>query len=235
MLNGSGNACFGSIGVAWQSGAFYESRIGELSEMARDCGIDASIVNRQALTTNATLFAYRQWCVYDHSEWRDFPADYGFSRFPWLTPFRDEYAICGGSATVRIEGTVELSSISATTNFIASQAAAKVFGSVNGGKVTSVDPPIVLPSFSRARLVPFGPGSAGRYGLANLNHVRSMLGLFGSPESENGYAHLLDVYRSESFRNAAEAWYSQHGHNDADGCCPPGHGTERGGGTPYGI
>jgi hypothetical protein len=71
--------------------------------------------------------------------------------------------------------------------------------------------------------------------MANLNHIRSMLGLLGKPGGANSYLHLLDVYNSEEFRGAAEAWYSRHGHNDADGCRPPGHGTERGGGTPYGI
>ena len=234
MLSGA-NACFGNIGIGWESGLPYSGYIDELADMARDCGVDSAVVNRQALTTNATLFAVRQWCVYDQSEWRDLPGDFSFSRFPWLTPLREEYNVCGGSATVRIEGSVELASLAAQTNFITAQAAAKTLGSVKGRKVTSVTPAIVLPSFSRTRLLPFGPGAAGRYGMANLNHIKSMLGLLGSPGGINSYLHLLDVYSSESFRNAAESWYSQHGHNDADGCRPPGNGTERGGGTPYGI
>ena len=234
MLSGA-NACFGNIGIGWESGLPYSGYIDELADMARDCGVDSAVVNRQALTTNATLFAVRQWCVYDQSEWRDLPGDFSFSKFPWLTPLREEYNVCGGSATVRIEGSVELASLAAQTNFITAQAAAKTLGSVKGRKVTSVTPAIVLPSFSRTRLLPFGPGAAGRYGMANLNHIKSMLGLLGSPGGINSYLHLLDVYSSESFRNAAESWYSQHGHNDADGCRPPGNGTERGGGTPYGI
>ena len=69
--------------------------------------------------------------------------------------------------------------------------------------------------------------------MANLGHVRSMLGLLGKPGGVNSYLYLLDVYRSESFRNAAETWYSQHVHSEV--CRPPGKGTEPGGGTPYGI
>ena len=234
MVSGP-NACFGSIGIGWEDGFLYDSHIDDFADMARDCGVDSAVVNRQALTTNATLFAVRQWCVYDQSEWRDLPGDFSFSRFPWLTPLREEYNVCGGSATVRIEGSVELASLSAQTNFITAQAAAKALGHMKGRKVTSVTPSIILPSFSRARLLPFGPGAAGRYGMANLYHIRSMLGLLGRPGGLNSYLHLLDVYSSESFRNAAESWYSQHGHNDADGCRPPVKGTERGGGTPYGI
>ena len=234
MLSGA-NACFGNIGIGWESGLLYGGYVDALADMARDCGVDSAVVNRQALTTNATLFTEHQWCVYDQSEWRDLPGDFSFSRFPWLTPLRDEYNVCGGSATVRIEGSVELASIAAQTNFITAQAAAKTLGHVNGRKVTSVTPSIVLPSFSRTRLLPFGPGAAGRYGMANLGHIRSMLGLLGRPGGVNSYLYLLDVYSSESFRNAAETWYSQHGHGDADGCRPPGNGTERGGGTPYGI
>lgn len=234
MLSGA-NACFGNIGIGWENGSLYSGYIGDFADMARDCGVDDTVVNSLALTTNATLFTVRQWCVYDQSEWRELPGDFSFSRFPWLTPLRDEYNVCGGSATVRIEGSVSLASLAAQTNFIAAQAAAKALGHVNGRKVTSVTPSIVLPSFSRTRLLPFGPGAAGRYGMANLNHIRSMLGLLGMPGGINSYLHLLDEYSSESFRNAAETWYSQHGHSDADGCRPPGKGTERGGGTPYGI
>lgn len=234
MLSGA-NACFGNVGIGWESGLPYSGYVNDLADMARDYGVDDAVVNSQALTTNATLFTVRQWCVYDQSEWRDLPDDFSFSRFPWLTPLRDEYSVCGGSATVRVEGSVSLASLAAQTNFIAAQAAAKALGHVNGRKVTSVAPSIVLPSFSRARLLPFGPGAAGRYGMANLDHIRSMLGLLGMPGGINSYLHLLDEYSSESFRNAAETWYSQHGHSDADGCRPPGRGAERGGGTPYGI
>ena len=233
------NACYGNVGIGWESGLAYEGYIDELVDLARDCGVDGAIVNRQALETNATLFAVRQWCVYDQSEWRDFPADFSFSRFPWLTPFRDEYSVCGGSATVRIEGSVALASLAAQTNFITAQAAAKALGHVNGRKVTSVTPSIVLPSFSRTRLVPFGPGAAGRHGMADLSHIKSMLGLLGRPGGiDNSYLYLLEVYGSEPFRNAAEAWYSRYGHSDANGCCPPprkGHSGHKGGGTPYGI
>lgn len=229
------NACFGSTGIGWESGTAYGSYIPELANLARDCGLDGNTVTIQGLVSNSYVLAKCSWCVYDPSEWRDFPADFGFSRFPWLTPFRDEYAVCGGSSTVRLEGYVSLASLTAQTNFIAAQAAAKVFGSVNGRKVTSVTPPIVLPAFSRTRLVPFAVGAAGRHGMANINHIRSALGLLGKPGGASSYLHLLETYRSEGFRQAAEKWYSEHGHRDADGCRPPGGGTERGGGTPYGI
>ena len=234
LLSGA-NACFGSIGIGWEPGTVYGSLIPQLADLARDCGLDGDTVTVQGLVSNSYLLARCSWCVYDRSEWRDFPADFGFSRFPWLTPFRDEYAVCGGSSTVRLEGYVSLASLTAQTNFIAAQAAAKALGSVNGQKVTSVTPPIVLPSFSRTRLVPFAVGAAGRHGMANPGHIRSMLGLLGMPGGVPSYSHLLETYSSEEFRQAAEKWYSEHGHRDADGCRPPGGGTERGGGTPYGI
>ena len=46
--------------------------------------------------------------------------------------------------------------------------------------------------------------------------------------------HAQEVYYDAIVN--AEKWYSDHGHTDADGCHPPTRGgTERGGGTPYGI
>jgi hypothetical protein len=229
------NACFGSVGIAWEYAAAYEGFVGRLADIAHEYGIGNETVSRQGLAANAHLFTEHKWCVYDQSEWRDLPEEFSFSRFPWLTPLRDAYNVCGASATIRVEGSVSLTSIAAQTNFITAQAAAKTLGSVGGAKVTSVTPQIVLPSFSKTRLIPFGPGAAGRYAMADIGHIRSILGLLGSPNGANSYLHLLDVYNSESFRSAAEAWYSQHAHDDADGCRPPGRGTERGGGTPYGI
>ena len=234
MLSGA-NACFGNVGIGWEPGLMYVGRIPELVNLAQDCGIDGNTVTESALASNAYVLAKYSWCVYDSSEWRDFPDDFSFSRFPWLTPFRDEYSVCGGSVTVRVEHNVALASLTAHTNFITAKAAAKALGGVHGRKVTSITPSIVLPVFSKARLVPFAPGAAGRHGMADLNHIRSLIGLLGSPGGANSYLHLLDVFESEEFRKAAEDWYSKHGHNDADGCRPPGKGTERGGGTPYGI
>ena len=233
LLSGA-NGCFGSTGIGWDSGAPYDGYIPELVNLARDCGLD-NVVTAQGLVSNSYVLTKCNWCVYDQSEWRDFPADFSFSRFPWIKPFRDEYAVCGGSSTVRLEGYVSLASLTAQTNFIAAQAAAKVLGSVNGQKVTSVTPPIVLPVFSRTRLVPFAVGAAGRHGMANIDHIRSTLGLLGKPGGVSSYLHLLETYKSEGFRQAAEKWYSEHGHHDADGCRPTGGGIERGGGTPYGI
>ena len=235
VLLSGGNACFGSVGIGWESGIAYEAYIPELAGVAQDCGLDGDTVTVGGLTTNSYMLTKYSWCIYDRAEWRDFPADFSFSKFPWLTPFRDEYAVCGGSSTVRLEGYVSLASLTAQTNFITAQAAAKVLGSVNGQKVTSVTPSIVLPVFSRTRLVPFAVGAAGRYGMADLNHIRSMLGLLGRPGGASAYLHLLETFESEGFRQSAEKWYSEHGHNDADGCRPPSRGTERGGGTPYGI
>lgn len=237
MLSGE-NACFGNVGIGWESGALYASMIPDLVDLAIDCGLDGNVVTAGGLATNANILAKYNWCIYDRSEWRDFPVDFSFPRFPWLTPFRDEYSVCGGSATIRIEDFVPLTSLTAQTNFITAQAAAKVLGSVRGRKVTAVTPPIVLPVFSRARLVPFGPGAAGRHGMANINHIRSLIGLLGSPGGANPYLHLLEVFESDNFRQMAEEWYSRHGHRDADGCRPPrppGNGAAQGGGTPYGI
>jgi len=235
LLSGH-NACFGSVGIGWESGVGYANRIAALAGFARACGIDERDINEPGLRTNANLFAECNWCIYDASEWRDLPADFSFSRFPWLSPLREEYNTRGGSVTIRVGGAVALTSVAAQTNAITAQAAAKALGHVNGMNVTKVSPPLVLPSFPRARLVPFGVGAAGRYGMSNVNHVRALLGLLGRPGGATAYLGLLETFRSEKFRDAAEKWYSEHGHTDADGCQPPSRGgTERGGGTPYGI
>ena len=235
LLSGH-NACFGSVGIGWENGAGYVRRIDTLADFARDCGIDSRDINEPGLRTNANLFAEWNWCIYDASEWRDLPEEFSFSRFPWLSPLRTEYNTSGGSATIRVEGAVALTSVAAQTNAITAQAAAKTLGRVNGMSVEKISPPLVLPSFPRARLVPFGVGAAGRYGMSNINHIRSLLGLLGRPGGASAYLSLLDTFNSEGFRNAAEKWYSDHGHSDTDGCHPPTKGgTERGGGTPYGI
>ena len=235
LLSGH-NACFGSVGIGWENGAGYASRIGTLADFARTCGIDERDISEPGLRTNANLFAEWSWCIYDASEWRELPAEFSFSRFPWLSPLREEYNTSGGSATIRVEGAVALTSVAAQTNAITAQAAAKTLGRVNGMSVAKISPPLVLPAFPRARLVPFGVGAAGRYGLSNINHVRSLLGLLGRQGGASSYLSLLETFNSEGFRSAAEKWYSDHGHTDADGCHPPTRGgTERGGGTPYGI
>jgi len=235
LLSGH-NACFGSVGIGWENGAGYASRIRTLADFARDCGIDGRDINEPGLRTNATLFAEGNWCIYDAGEWSELPVEFSFSRFPWLSPLREEYNTSGGSATIRVEGAVALTSVAAQTNAITAQAAAKTLGRVDGMSVTKVSPSLVLPSFPRARLVPFGVGAAGRYGLSNVNHVRSLLGLLGHPGGASSYLSLLELFHSNEFRSAAEEWYSNHGHTDAGGCQPPTRGgTERGGGTPYGI
>ena len=228
-----GNACFGSVGIGWQSGASYAGYINTLADFARDCGVDA--VSQAGLQHNAQLFANYQWCIYSDGEWYGLPDEFSFSRFPWLAPLRNEYRLTGGSSTIRVEGSVALASLTAQTNFITAQAAAKALGSAYGRRAIDISPPLVLPCFPRARLVPFGVGAAGRFGMSNLDHVRSLLGLLGRPGGTSSYLNLLDTFSSDAFRTAAEAWYSKHGHHDADGCHPPGRGTDQGGGTPYGI
>ena len=231
LLDGS-EALFGNVGVGWDSGQFYASHIPNFIALARDCGLDDQIT-AAGLTTNASLFVKRGWCIYSESDWRDPPDEFSISRFPWLAPLRPVHSLMGGSCTIRVEGSVGLASLTAQTNYISAQAAAKTFGGVNGQRVIDIAPRIVLPSFAFARLVPFGFGANGRYGWANARNVN------GFPRSNTGgtaeYQRLLDYYNSDEFRNAAEKWYSNHGHSDADGCRPPGHGTERGGGAPYGI
>ena len=234
LLSGH-NACFGSVGIGWENGAGYVSRLSTLADFARACGIDEQDISEPGLRTNANLFAEGSWCIYDAGEWREFPDEFSFSSFPWLSPLREEYNTSGGSATIRVEGAVALTSVAAQTNAITAQAAAKTLGRVNGMSVAKTSPPLVLPAFPHARLVPFGVGAAGRYGLSNIYHVQSLLGLLGRQGGTSSYLSLLDVFNSEGFRKAAEMWYSAHGHTDADGCHPPTRGTERGGGTPYGI
>ena len=235
VLLSGGNACFGSVGIGWSSGYDYKDYIAAFVNIAHDCGIDA-YVTRSGLTTNANLFASYDWCIYDPTEWCGLSDEFSFSRFPWIKPLRDEYNLTGGSTTIRVEGYVALASLTAQTNYITALSAAKTLGSIHGKKVIDTSPTIVLPSFSRARLVPFGVGAAGRpAGMANLDNVRSLLGLLGTNGGVSSYLNLLTVFDSDEFRSAAEQWYSSHGHHDANGCCPPSNGTERGGGTPYGI
>lgn len=236
LLSDPVNACFGSIGMGFASGIDYASHIGTLAAFARECGCDGA-VSAAKLTENANLFAEYGWGVYDPDEWRELPDELGFSRFPWLTPLQERYDTAGGAATVRIEGSVALSSIAAQTNSIAALAAAKSLGSVKGSRVTDANPALILPSFDRARLVPFAFGAAtGRRGMANLRHVRALTGLLGRNGGTTAYGNLLDLFNGDEFKSAADKWYADHGHTDSDGCCPPAkHGTERGGGTSYGI
>ena len=227
------NACFGSVGIGWDGGYAYAAFIPSLAGTARDFGMGEHI-SAKNLSRNSNLFGLRQWCIYDSSEWCDLPEELGMPAFPWLRPLKSEYGLFGGSATIRVEGAAILPGIDDPRS-ISAQSAAKAFGSVHGRKVTQFDPPIVLPVFTHARLVPYAFGAAGRYGMADANHVRPLLGLLGRHGGVCGYLSLLDEYNGEYFRNAAANWYSEHHHNAADGCSPPGNGTERGGGTPYGI
>ena len=234
QLTAQNDACIGSIGINWDYGGLYGGKIGALIDIARNYKLD-HVITRGDLTANAPLLAKRAWCTYDDREWRGLPDEFSFSRFPWLTPLRNEYNVAGGSATIRVEGSVPLASLTATTNFITAQAAAKVLGSVNGQRVIDVSPPLVLPSFSRVRLVPFGVGAVNRANRANINYVREILGVLLHRGGPNNALQAIEMLKSDEFRAAAEKWYSTHGHHDVDGCRPPAHGTERGGGTPYGI
>ncbi len=236
LLSDTVNACFGSIGMRLEGGVGYAANIGTLVALAHECGCDEAVQGTR-LMENASLFAEYAWGAYDPDEWRELPDELGFSRFPWLTPLQRRYDTAGGAATVRIEGSVALSSVAAQTNSIAALAAAKALGSVRGNRVTDSGPALILPSFDRARLVPFAFGAAtGRRGMSSIGHVQALTGLLGQGGGTTAYGGLLDVFHGEEFRSAAEKWYADHGHTDADGCCPPTrHGTERGGGTSYGI
>lgn len=227
------SASFGCIGIDWERGTYYEGSIGTLADIARDCGVDA--VTEAGLKTNSVLLARWPWCIYDNGEWHGLPDAFSFARFPWLTPLREEYNVSGGCSTIRVEGSVALSSLTATTNFIVAKAAAKAFGSVGGRRVIDISPSIVLPCFSRVRLIPLGVVAFKRANMADLEYVDDFLPPSSGGSSKNDAQKAEAKYNSDGFRAAAEAWYSQHGHNDADGCYPPGRGTERGGGTPYGI
>ena len=232
QLASQNDACIGSLGIRWENGGSYEGRIGALVDFARDYGL-GHVITRSELTDNALLLGRRDWCIYDDHEWHGLPEEFSFSRFPWLTPLRDEYNVTGGSASIRVEGSVALASLTATTNFITAQAAAKVLGNVEGQRVIDVSPPLILPSFTRVCLVPFGVGAVKRADRTNLNYVRGILK--AASQSGGSALQAIELLKSDEFRAAAEKWYSDHGHNDTDGCRPPCHGTERGGGTPYGI
>lgn len=225
-------ALFGNVGLSLQPGNGYEDSLHSLVNFAHDCGIPDAVVSSADLRKNAEMFSLYSWGEYDPSEWRDLPDYLSFAQFPWFRPIRPCYSTMGGSATFRVENTVALSSIAAQTNFIAAQAAAKIFGSYNGKSVLETSPRLILPVFSFARLVPFSWGANDRYGWADDKHVR---GFPRSGTDPSEHKKRLDTYNSDAFRTAAEVWYSTHGHHDADGCCPPTSGTERGGGTPYGI
>ena len=228
------NACFGNLGINWQPGIILAGQIGNLAQLA-DLADVTPRVTASKLSQNAELFAREPWCLYDGGEWYPFPDEFRFPRFPWLSPPKECYSLSGGSATIRVEDAVSLSSLAAQTNDISAKAAAKALGSVNGRSVIDVSPELVLPCFTCVRLVPFGPGASGRTEMANLRTVRSLLPLMRKG-GDSRFLGLLKEFNSTGFRDLAEQWYSQHGHTDADGCKPPtSGGTERGGGTPYGI
>jgi hypothetical protein len=173
--------------------------------------------------------------VLDRNEWREW-TEFDYSIFPSVAPVKDEYYVSGGSTTVRVEGEVALAAAVGVTNAIAGKSAAKVFGSYRGRRLTDAPGRLVVPAFSFVRLVPYAPGAAGRYGMASLDHVRSLMGLLGTSSGNgmNDYRNLLEFYRSNEFRDVAEKWYSSHGHDEV--CCPPQPpGGEKAGGSPYGI
>lgn len=219
----------------WEEGSDFLNHVAAFESLARSCGLRSEIT-AAGLVSNACLLATRRWCVLSESEWRDW-MEFDYSHFPSVAPVRDEYNVSGGSTTVRVEGSVALSAAAGETNAISGKAAAKVFGSIGGKRVTSAPARLVLPAFSFVRLVPYGPGAAGRYGMASLEHVRSIMGLMGVPESLKAspyYLRLLQMYNSNEYRELAEKWYSSHCHGSS--CCPPQPpGGEPGGGTPYGM
>lgn len=225
-------ALFGTIGLKWENGNGYENKRYNLANFAYSYGIDTAVVSPAKLKKNEKMFTLYPWSEYDSSEWKD-SSNVLSSQFPWIRPICQSYSVMGGGCTIRIENNVPLLSIAAQTNFIVAQAAAKAFGSYIGTRVTDVSPQLILPSFSFVRLVPFSWGANERYGLADYKNISS----FPSNNSNNisEYQRILDLYNSDDFRAAAEAWYSNHGHNDADGCCPPSKGSEQGGGASPGV
>lgn len=233
VLNTGANAYFGNLGIGWDAGYNYSVFAHDFAALARDCGVNG--ITAAGIISNANVLAIYPWCVLDRNEWRDW-TEFDYSRFPSLSPVKPEYNVSGGSSAIRVEGAVSLSAAAGTTNAIAGRAAAKVFGSIGGKRVIDAPARLVAPAYSFVRLVPYAPGAAGRYSMASLDHVRSMMGLLG--QSGNGsmsaYLNLLELYRGNEFRDAAEKWYSGHDHEEV--CCPPmPPGGEKGGGSPYGI
>jgi Flp pilus assembly protein TadG len=233
VLNPGVNPYFGNPGIGWENGSGYIAYAYDFETLARECGVDA--ITADGIISCANLLSAYPWCVLDRNEWREW-TEFDYSTFPSVAPVKDEYYVSGGSTTVRVEGEVALAAAAGVTNAIAGKSAAKVFGSYRGRRLTDAPGRLVVPAFSFVRLVPYAPGAAGRYGMASLDHVRSLMGLLGTSSGNgmNDYRNLLEFYRSNEFRDVAEKWYSSHAHDEV--CCPPQPpGGEKAGGSPYGI
>ena len=250
------SGCFGFIG-ANQCGLNGTSDFlaYELLELAHKFTLDS--VTPENLWTNRELLVSSDpklsWATYDSDEWKNgLPSDLRPGRFPWLNGMevRHEHAVMGGSAIIRLEEYVTTSqkdprnvgslkelgekNISSNTfvNTIVAEAGAKVFANSGGKNVleSSVYPPLILPTFTSVRLVPYQFAANNRSDTADEDHIKAF------PRKDSGqlsqYQKLLDLYHSEAFQKQAAQWYLTHDHSVF--CDPPSSGNTAGGGSHHG-
>ena len=250
------SGCFGFIGAnqfrLYGTGDFLAY---ELLDLARKFTLDS--VTLENLWTNRDLLVSfdpkLSWATYDLNEWKNgLPSDLRPGRFPWLNGMevKHEHAVMGGSAIIRLEEYVTTSqndlrnvgslkelgekNISSNTfiNSIVAEAGAKVFASMGGKNVleSSVYPPLILPTFTSVRLVPYQFAANNRSDTANEDHIKAF------PRKDSGqlsrYQKLLDLYHSEAFQKQAAQWYLTHDHSVF--CVPPSSGNTAGGGSDHG-
>ena len=250
------SGCFGFIGANQSSLSGTSDFLAyELLELARNFTLDS--VTPENLLTNRDLIVSSDprfyWATYDSGEWENgLPAYLRPGRFPWLNGLevKHEHAVMGGSATIRLEESVTTSqndtrnvgslkelgekNISSNTyvNTIVAEAGAKVFANRGGKNVleSSINPPLILPTFTSVRLVPYQFAANNRSDTANEDHIKAF------PRKDSGqlskYQKLLDLYHSEEFQKQAAQWYLTHDHSVF--CVPPSSGNTTGGGSPHG-
>ena len=226
----------------------------ELLDLARKFSLD-SVTPENLLTNRDLLVSFDprlSWAAYDPGEWKNgLPSRLQPGRFPWLNGLevKHAHAVMGGSATIRLEEYVSKTqkdprnvgslkelgekNVSSNTfvNTIVAEAGAKVFANTEGRNVLelSTDPPLILPTFTSIRLVPYQFAANSRSDTANEDHIKAF------PRKDSGqiskYQKLLELYHSEEFQKQAAQWYLTHDHSVF--CVPPSSGNTTGGGSNH--
>ncbi|MBO7167010.1 MAG: hypothetical protein J6V88_05740 [Kiritimatiellae bacterium] len=219
-----------------------------LSAVAEEYGLSMFINENRIFKSGALARPKDTWFFYNSDQWRTWNEidPVGHDRFPLLSTVKEEYDVSGASASCRVTGKLVPFSDAETTNTFVWTAAAKPFGRVDaflgtrrvidlfskdGSSFFPQNAPLVLPSFTFARLIPLGGTNAHNQGNPEwMNHVRSHIYLGNIQEGGCKYCLIMKQCVSGFLSTGAE-WLSEHPHDEV--CAVPGNGPGPDRGTRY--
>ncbi len=203
--------------------------IGAMDDFRISRGLGETVIDEEVMEYEAA------WYVYDARIWSAWSALSYAGGFPVVGPVHPEYDVAGADVAVRVIATAERLPPGEGSDRITWTAAAKPFGTLDGGRVNEYG--IVLPAFNEVRLIPMDASSApagGHFDLEWREHIENHLPDYmeeGTSALSGAcrYCDALRTWEDPDFRRQGSEWLEEYSHTcyTIGGPGGPGGGTRR--------